>query len=139
MTILPPKNISDDRAAETSLLTPDCFNKMGQEELIALLDNLKHQTQLLTSSPRKILLNHALEMGQLFLSNLLEIDFHQHLYQQAKLHNEGLVGQLTLIFKMLAVSNPPSQSMDNVSDTSSDPSEAEVFHDLQQNIDPQIE
>lgn len=138
MNILPPKNISDDRAAEASLSTPDCFNKMGQEELITLLDNLKHQTQSLTSSPRKILLDHAIQVGQLFLSNLLEIDFHQHLYQQAKSHNEGLVGQLTVIFKMLDVSNPPNQSMDNVSDTGSDPSEAEISHDLQQHIDPQI-
>ncbi|MDO9258111.1 MAG: hypothetical protein Q7U54_21550, partial [Bacteroidales bacterium] len=74
MNILPTKNISDDHATEASFSNPVCFNDIRQEELVHLLDDLKHQTQLLTASPRKVVIDHAIQICQLLLNNLLEID-----------------------------------------------------------------
>ncbi len=139
MNILPTKNISDDHATEASFSNPVCFNDIRQEELVHLLDDLKHQTQLLTTSPRKVVIDHAIQICQLLLNNLLEIDLHQHLHEQAKSQNKGLNDQLTLIFKLLDITQSySSQSTDNTSDTGNVPTESKIVRDTQQGIDPEI-
>lgn len=133
MNILPTKNISDDHATEASFSNPACFNEIRQEELVNLLDNLKCQTQSLPSSPRKVVLDHAIQICQLFLNNLLEIDLHQHLHEQAKSQKKGLSDQLTLIFKLLDITN--QSSADN--DTDNIPSEPKIGRDTQQDSNHQ--
>jgi len=138
MNILPTKNISDDHATEASYSNSACFNEIRQEELVNLLDDLKRQTQSLTPSPRKVVIDHAIQICQLFLNNLLEIDWHKHLHEQAKSQHKGLSDQLTLIFKLLDVTNPPSQSIGNAGDTDNVSNEPKIFRDTQQGIDRQI-
>lgn len=101
MSILPTKNISNDTATKSSDSTPACFGEIKQEELANLLDILKHQADSFSNSPRKVVIDHAMHICQLFLNNLLEIDWHKHLYEQAKLQNAGLNHQLTLVLKLL--------------------------------------
>lgn len=132
MNILPTKNISDDYATETSCLTSTRFDDIGREELVNLLEDLKRQAQSLTPSPRKVVLDHAIQIFQSFLNNLLEIDWHKHLYEQAQLQNKGLNDQLSLMLKLLDFAN--SSALD-ANQNASKPNEHTTLHTARQSID----
>lgn len=126
MNSLPTKSISDETTEKSSFSSPACFGEIKQEELVNILDILKHQANTLSNSPRKVVLDHAMHICQLFLNNLLEIDWHKHLYEQAKLQNAGLNDQLTLVLKLLEFTDlsKPDPSPDVVPDTKKNSNES---------------
>lgn len=132
MNILPTKNISDNYATENACSHPSHCDDIGREELINLLDDLKHQAQSLTPSPRKVVLDHAIQIFQSFLNNLLEIDWHKHLYEQAQLQNKGLNDQLSLVLKLLDFVN---SSAINANQNTNNPNEYTTLLTARQSID----
>lgn len=119
MNILPTKNISNEITEKLSFSNSVCFGEIKQEDLVNILDILKHQANTLSNSPRKVVLDHAVYICQLFLNNLLEIDWQKHLYEQAKLQNAGLKDQLTLTLKLLEFTDisEPTPKPNSVPDT----------------------
>jgi len=132
MNILPTKNISDNCATETLCSTSTRFDDIGREELVNLLEDLKRQAQSLTPSPRKVVLDHAIQIFQSFLNNLLEIDWHKHLYEQAQLQNKGLNDQLSLVLKLLDFAN---SSAADTNQNTNNRNERTAPHTARQSID----
>jgi DNA-binding SARP family transcriptional activator len=117
------QTISANHTSETTAVNTDYVKAMKKEQLISLLITLKQENQLLTISPRKTALDHAIQICQSALNNLLEIDWHKHLYKQARLQNKGLHEQLTLALTLLdlaELSQDLTDAMDGCDSASSD-------------------
>jgi DNA-binding SARP family transcriptional activator len=119
MNIMTTKNISENLTKKTTSSNSMRCSTIKQQEIINLLDLLERQAQSSSASPRKIAIDHAIQICQLFLNNLLETDWHKHLYEQAKSKNKSLNDQLTLILKLLDLSEsdiPTDDSNTPISD-----------------------
>jgi DNA-binding SARP family transcriptional activator len=88
---------------ERLLSTHKINAKSKQEELIQLLHHLRQDCLDLAPSPRKSVLEHAIQIFQNCLDNLLEIERHKHSLQQAKHKNADLTGQLAYIMSLFNI------------------------------------
>lgn len=115
------------------------YDGIRQEELVSLLRILQQQAESLSNSPRKIVLEHAIQVCQSFLSNLLEIDWHKHLCDQAKFKNRGLDDQLMLVLKLLDSANLMETAASSVAHCTGDvpayQDEAKVFREAWHSLD----
>lgn len=133
MNISPIKHISDDKYLDTFPSISTNFGEIRQEELVTLMDVLKRQGQSLTTSPRKVILDHTIQICQSTLNNLLKIDWHKHLYEQVKLQDKGLNDQLKLMLKLLSSTHLPDQN--HTADTDKKNDEQQIIYQARECID----
>lgn len=132
MNIPPMRRVFNDKVPDTSILS-NCSN-LRHEELVNLLGALKCQAQSLADSPQKVVLDHAVQVCQSYLSNLLEIDWHKRLYDQVKSQEQGLNDQLKLVLKLLSLNDPLGQAY-SVEDHVVDPGEQQSICQVRQELD----
>lgn len=135
MNMFNTQHISENYGVKSLPVTEMPYDGVAREELVNLLDTLQRQVATLSISPRKVILEHAIQICQSYLNNLLDCDWHKHLYEQARTHNKGLNEQLSLMLKLLDHAHLPISDSSPNTHSAANPDENKIFTEAWQHID----
>lgn len=135
MNMFNTRPVADSYTAESLSSIETLCDGMQREKLVDLLDTLQRQAETLSISPRKLILEHAIQICQSYLNNLLDCDWQKHLYEQAQTHNKGLCNQLSLMLKLLDHAHPSAPDTSSNIHRHTNSNENEIFNAAWQQID----